>query len=729
MANDNYLSLLNPEQRRAVETTDGPVLVLSGAGTGKTRVITERIAHILRIGLARPWEVLALTFTNKAANEMKRRVIDSATPHSTLHTPHLNDIWLGTFHSIGLRILRYNAVAAGLERDFIVLGEDGQKSVLKTVITALGLDTKEYPPADWVEKIQAIKDKGLRVIPEFLRAAQKCLEPGKAQGVEKLSNSDKIYNAYNAELARLNAVDFGDLILKVLQLFVSHPDILKKYQQQFKYVMVDEYQDTNASQHQLLRMLAAGHNNICCVGDDDQSIYSWRGADIKNILGFEQDYAGATVIRLETNYRSTGNILGAANSLIRHNRSRLGKDLRTAPDAGDGEKVRIIPLPTDFDETRLIADAVEHETGAIALLIRTNSLSDIFEKEFVRRNIPYIVIGGTKLYDRAEIRDLVAYASLLAYPHDDISFARIISKPRRGFGEVALQKIRDFATAKNISMFHALREIPLSGKQAGGAKEFLSAFDFNWAGQDPMAAIAQLLDRVGYMKMWQESKDPDAKERLQRTIDFLTNEEIKYETIAEFLEDAILKISAIDDDETSHSTLHAPHSQRESVAIMTIHAAKGLEFDTVFLPAWEDGIFPNEMAIQDGGLEEERRLAYVAITRAKRRAVITHVASRMTFGQRQFNTPSRFIDEIDEAFTCHPGNAAQRRYPGSGKDISKPNQIPGSALRPRNDTMVGKLVSHPDLGSGVVIEENDGDIFTIAFKDKGIKKVARKFVS
>ncbi|MCL2737403.1 MAG: UvrD-helicase domain-containing protein, partial [Alphaproteobacteria bacterium] len=461
-------STLNPEQRRAVEATCGPVLVLSGAGTGKTRVITERIAHILRTGLAKPWEVLAVTFTNKAANEMKRRVFDLTAQNS-------NDIWLGTFHSTGLRILRYNAAAAGLDNNFIVLGEDGQKSVLKTVITALGLDTKEYPPADWVDKISTIKDKGLA-------ERKDC----------------KIFNAYNAELARLNAVDFGDLILKVLELFVARPDVLLKYQNQFKYVMVDEYQDTNAAQYQLLRMLAAGHKNICCVGDDDQSIYSWRGAEIKNILGFEKEYPGATIIRLEINYRSTANILGAANSLIRNNKGRLGKDLRVSPGAQGGEKVRILHLPTDFDEARLIADAIqsvsECRMPTTAVLIRAGSLSRMFEEEFARRGVDYKLVGAMKFYDRMEIKDAVAYANLLAHPRDDISFARIISKPRRGFGDVAVQKIRDFAAANGTGMLTALCDINLSGAQKKSADEFLAAFDTDWMNMNPADAVNELLE-------------------------------------------------------------------------------------------------------------------------------------------------------------------------------------------------------------------------------------------
>ncbi|MCL1902777.1 MAG: UvrD-helicase domain-containing protein, partial [Alphaproteobacteria bacterium] len=462
------LKNLNPEQRLAVETTEGPVLVLSGAGTGKTSVLVARVAHIIREGLARPWEVIALTFTNKAANEMKRRITDIP----------VEDVWAGTFHSIALRILRRNAERAGLRSDFLIFGEDEQKAVLKTVMTNLGLDIKDYPLSDWVEKISSEKDKGLA-----------------SQDAKRSPMLDKIYSAYNAELQRLNAVDFGDLILKTLELFVNAPDVLEKYQRQFKYVMVDEYQDTNAAQYQLVRMLAAGYGNICCVGDDDQSIYSWRGAEIKNILNFEQDFPGAIIIRLETNYRSTPSILGAANSLIRNNLGRLGKELRTAPDAAPGELIRIISPMSDFDEARIIANAILASNIAyndIAVLIRAGALSRIFEEEFAKNGIPYRLVGATKFYDRAEIKDAIAYARLLVYPFDDLSFLRIISKPRRGFGDAAILRLRDLAAQNSYSLMRALGDLSLSGKQKASADEFLSAFDFDWASMSPSDAVTEL---------------------------------------------------------------------------------------------------------------------------------------------------------------------------------------------------------------------------------------------
>lgn len=701
------LENLNPEQELAVKTTEGPLLVLSGAGTGKTRVLTTRIAYILDNDLAAPWQILALTFTNKAANEMKNRIASFAAPGANWYP---GDLWCGTFHSICLRILRANAAAAGLRRDFLIYGEDDQKSVLKNVLADMGLDIKDFNPSDWIERISAIKDRGLH-------------------SVDKTSSTAvKIMDAYNAELTRLGAVDFGDIILKVLQLFDNVPDILLRYQRQFKYILVDEFQDTNAAQMQFLEMLTRGNDNpnICCVGDDDQSIYSWRGAEIKNILNFEQTFPNAQIIRLETNYRSTSNILGAANSLIRHNSGRLGKDLRTANSASVGEPVYVLTVPTDFDEARLVADTIMRKSddtpySNYAILIRAGSLSRMFEEEFTSRGVPYRLIGATKFYDRAEIRDAIAYLRLLVYPFDDISFMRIIGRPRRGFGPSAIAKLR----SAGENLMSGLRTAQLSGKQRAAADELLSAFDFDWSSIAPMDAAQKLLDNSGYIKMWRESKDSDAPDRLDNIRELITNVIAKYDTLPEFLEHAALMTT--DDNDSDDA---APTAS-DAVSVMTIHAAKGLEFDTVFLPAWEESIFPNDMAVQSGGLEEERRLAYVAITRARCRAIIINAMSRMVFGNRQYNLPSRFISEIDPVFLefhgCTPRAYAMSadRVPNYMSYNNSPRKTRLTA--PENKSVVGKLVNHSEMGSGVVIEDN-GDILTVAFKTRGIKKVARQFV-
>ena len=702
------LQNLNPEQKLAVETTDGPLLVLSGAGTGKTRVLTTRVAYILNSGLALPWQVLALTFTNKAANEMKARLAAFADDG----TWYAGDVWCGTFHSICLRILRSNADAAGLRRDFLIYGEDEQKTVIKNVLADMGMDVKDFSPADWVERISAIKDRGLH-------------------GTEHTSAvALKILNAYNAELARLGAVDFGDIILKVLGLFDAFPDILARYQRQFKYILVDEFQDTNAAQMQLLQMLTRGieNPNICCVGDDDQSIYSWRGAEIKNILNFEKTFPNAKVIRLETNYRSTPNILGAANSLIRHNTGRLGKDLRTPDTSTPGEPVYVLTVPSDFDEARIVADTIMSKSSdmpysGFAILIRAGSLSRLFEEEFTSRGIPYKLIGATKFYDRAEIRDVIAYLRLLVYPFDDISFMRVIGRPRRGFGPSAIARLR----TAGENLMDGLRHAQLTTRQRAAADAFLAAFDFDWAGIAPMDAAQKLLDNVGYIKMWRESKDADATDRLDNIRELITNVIAKYDTLSEFLEHAALMMT--DDNDSDDA-----NSMADAVSIMTIHAAKGLEFDTVFLPAWEEGIFPNDMAVQSGGQEEERRLAYVAITRARRRAIIINTMSRMLFGERRYNSPSRFITEMDNRFLDFQGGAPRSYVYGNYGDGAYSHSRGGTlntVSRTRRTTehksAVGRLVSHDELGNGVIIEEN-GDILTIAFKAKGIKRVARQYI-
>lgn len=700
------LQNLNPEQKLAVETTEGPVLVLSGAGTGKTCVLTTRIAHILDSALALPWQVLALTFTNKAANEMKNRLAAFSEGSGW----YAGDVWCGTFHSICLRMLRSNALAAGLRKDFLIYGEDEQKTVLKNVLTDMGLDIKDFNPADWVERISSIKDKGLNTSEHISDVAKKILD------------------AYNAELARLGAVDFGDIILKVLELFNSMPDVLSRYQNQFKYILVDEFQDTNIAQMQLLQMLTRGQENpnICCVGDDDQSIYSWRGAEIKNILNFEKTFPSAKIIRLETNYRSTPNILGAANSLIRHNTGRLGKDLRTAEGVSAGEPVYVLTVPSDFDEARLVADTIVHKDadepyGNYAILIRAASLSRLFEEEFNSRGIPYKLIGATKFYDRAEIRDVIAYLRLLVYPFDDISFMRVIGKPRRGFGPSAIAKLR----ASGENLMDGLRKAQLSAKQRAAADEFLAAFDFDWMSMSPIEATQKLLDSSGYVQMWRESKDVDASDRLDNIRELITNVIAKYDTLPEFLEHAALMMT--DDNDTDDAK---PVS--DSVSIMTIHAAKGLEFNTVFLPAWEEGIFPNDMAVQSGSLEEERRLAYVAITRARKRAIIINAMSRLVFGNKEYNSQSRFITEMDNKYLDFQGGAPRsyqynynmnRGMPTSYTSTPKPKRAPL-----QHTSAVGRLVEHQEMGRGVVIEENE-DILTVAFRSRGIKKVARQFVA
>ncbi len=681
------LENLNPEQLRAVQKTTGPLLVLAGAGTGKTRVLTARIGYILSQNLANPWQILALTFTNKAANEMKNRLDimgDGAF--------YARDIWCGTFHSICLRILRSNYASAGLRPDFLIYGDDDQKAVIKKVLGELNITTTKKP-AEYVEDFSRIKDRGLT----------------------QNASSDRVFNAYNDELRRLGAVDFGDIILLTLKLFDKNPEILARYQRQFKYILVDEFQDTNAAQMQLLTFLTRDTErpNICCVGDDDQSIYSWRGAEIKNILDFEKNFPGTEIIRLEINYRSTGNILGAANSLIRHNTGRLGKDLRTVNANDTGERVYVFTLASDLDEAKFIADAITRD-GPIynnkTILIRSGSLSRLFEEEFARRQIPYRLIGATKFYDRMEIRDAIAYIRLLVHPFDDMSFLRVIAKPRRGFGPSAIEKLRGFGP----NLMAGLRAAPLSGKQKAAADEFLSAFNFDWENMAPRDAAQKLLDDSGYIKMWQESRDPDANDRIGNVRELLNSVIAKYDSLHDFLEQAALMMTD-DNDEPDMINNNA-------VNIMTIHAAKGLEFDNVFLPAAEEGIFPNEKSIQEGSIEEERRLAYVALTRAKKFAVITNAVSRLMYGTRQYNGQSRFISELDPSFVCF-GNNQPVSQP---KPYQHTHYTKKTFARPR-ETLVGRQARHSEYGTGVIIEQGTG-ILTIAFGSRGIKKIAKDFV-
>ncbi len=686
---DSLLENLNPEQRAAVEAVDnGPVLVTAGAGTGKTTVLIAAMATVLmRKGQAKPWEILAITFTNKAAREVKSRVQEKSS--------NADMMWLGTFHSICLRILRANTMAAGLQQNFLIYGEDDQKAVIKSILNDVST-TKS--PADYVEEFSRIKDKGLIAY----------------------QNKDKLFNAYNAELTRLNAVDFGDIILRVLKMFDTHPEILMRYQNQFQYILVDEFQDTNNAQMEFLKFLTQGRENpkIYCVGDEDQSIYSWRGAEIEHIVNFKKTFPTATIKRLETNYRSTSNILNAANSLIKHNNDRYDKVLQPHELTNNGEPVYVLTLPSDFDEARIIAEYIQREDKPVfsnfAVLIRTGALSRLFEEAFATRGIPYKLIGATKFYDRAEIRDAIAYLRLLVYPFDDISFLRVIGRPRRGFGDAAIAKIR--ATGPNLMT--GLRNASLSAKQRTAADEFLSAFDFDWESMSPRESAQTLLDRVGYIKMWHESKDADAPDRLANIRELITGVISKYDTIPEFLEQAALMMT--DDNDTD--------IMGDVVSIMTIHAAKGLEFDTVFLPAWEEGIFPNERTIGEGALEEERRLAYVAITRARRICVISNAMSRMMFGSRTYNSPSRFITEIDNRYLDFQGGAPRARtyYAPVQKSYDTPSKSHRTSVQ--NNTLKGKFVSHAEMGSGVVIED-DGTILTIAFKTRGIKKVARDFVT
>src|ERR1700722_3348542 len=704
-ATPQYLSGLNPEQREAVETLDGPVLVLAGAGTGKTRVLTSRIAHILSIGRARPGEILSVTFTNKAAREMKLR-LGHMLGQAVEGMP-----WLGTFHSIGGRILRTHAELVQLKSNFTVLDVDDQIRLLKQLLAADNIDDKRWPARMLAGLIDGWKNRGL---------TPSQVPPGEA-AVFGNGRGGKLYAAYQERLKILNAADFGDLLLENIRLFREHPDVLRQYQHRFKFILVDEYQDTNVAQYLWLRLLSQapakpgaplssiipaqagssvipgvptspvipGHaegvspesrsnedsardsgsgpsdhpgmtsqtpssqpapKNICCVGDDDQSIYGWRGAEVDNILRFDHDFPGAVVIRLERNYRSTAHILAAASHLIAHNEGRLGKTLRT--DDAPGEKVGVTGSWDSEEEARAIGEEIEqlqragHSLNEVAILVRASFQMREFEDRFVTLGLPYRVIGGPRFYERAEIRDALAYLRVINSPADDLAFERIVNVPKRGLGDATVQMLHDHGRKRRIPLFEAARAVvetdELKPKARGALRDLLASFD-RWRAQAEVTSHTELaeivLDESGYTEMWQKDRSADAAGRLENLKELVRSME-EFENLQGFLE----HISLVMDRDGG--------AEDDAVSLMTLHSAKGLEFDTVFLPGWEEGVFPNQRALDDqgrAGLEEERRLAHVGLTRARRRAKIYFATNRRMHGLWQTNIPSRFLDELPEA--------------------------------------------------------------------------------
>lgn len=633
-----WLSELNPEQKQAVTTTEGPLLVLSGAGTGKTKVLTARLAYILANMKANPWNCLVVTFTNRAAREMQNRA-------RNLIGNVADSVWMGTFHGIAVKILRRHAELVGLKSNFTILGEDDQRRLIKQLLEADGIDDKNYPPQSILDKIQLWKDKGL--------TADKIDDSFRANVVTE------VYKKYQARLLELNCVDFGDLLLYTLNILMSDAGVLDDYQTRFKYIMVDEYQDTNVTQYLFLRLICQKYRNLCCVGDDDQSIYSWRGAEIENILRFEKDFPDAKVIRLERNYRSTANILTAASALIRHNRDRLGKTLKVAENSpaarGDNSKIKVVSTYSGSEEAAYVADEIEnlHRNGTgysqMAVLVRTAAQTREFEEKFIAEAIPYQVIGGPKFYERAEIRDALAYLRVILQPADDLALERIINKPARGIGAKTIEKFENEARVNHISMFMAiekmLKEGALSGKVKTNVSELINNF-YQWRqtmnAVSPDDLAAQVLEDSGYMEMLKMDKSAEAEgriENLKELINVMSDTE-QYPTLSDFME----HVSLVMDNDNNIDT--------DKVMLITLHSAKGLEFDAVFLPGWEEGLFPHQRALDEGGgsaLEEERRLAYVAMTRAKQKLYILTALNRRIYGQWQNNLPSRFINELPPA--------------------------------------------------------------------------------
>jgi len=752
-----YLAGLNAPQREAVLTTEGPVLVLAGAGTGKTAALTARLAHLLFTKKAWPSEILSVTFTNKAAREMRHRVgrivgdVVEGMP------------WLGTFHAIGAKMLRRHAELVGLQSNFTILDTDDQLRLLKQLILAADLDEKRWPARQLAGLIDQWKNKGLT--PADIDAGESELY---ANGRGK-----EMYAQYQARLIALNACDFGDLLLHMLTILKRDRDVLADYQRRFKYIMVDEYQDTNSVQYLWLRLLAQERKNLCCVGDDDQSIYSWRGAQVENILKFEKDFPGAKVIRLEQNYRSTPHILAAASGVIANNSGRLGKTLWT--NEQEGEKVKVLGIWDGPEEARRVGEEIEACQRAgksiddIAILVRAQHQTREFEDRFISIGMPYRIVGGFRFYERAEIRDALAYLRVVAQPADDLAFERIVNVPKRGLGDKAVQKVHQLARAEGVPLTVAAARILDTDELTGAARRALGNLVGDMARWRSLAAelphpelARQILDESGYTGMWQAEKSAEAAGRLENLTELVRAME-EYENLGAFLE----HVSLVMDNEAQ--------ADEAKVTIMTIHAAKGLEYDTVFLVGWEEGLFPSQRALDEGGnasLEEERRLAYVAITRARRRAVILHAANRRIYGQWTSSLPSRFVNELPDAHiesessmsggeSLWRANWSERADPfadvarGTGRgpgwqraagvnpgggftsrtftrEPSRVVEARASAVsignKGRDDLSVGMRVFHQKFGYGE-IAEIEGNKLEIDFESAGRKRVMDSFVS
>ncbi|MDP3194713.1 ATP-dependent helicase [Tabrizicola sp.] len=749
-----YLDDLNPAQRAAVLALDGPVLMLAGAGTGKTKALTTRIVHLLNQHKARPNEILAVTFTNKAAREMKLRVgrmlgeVAEGMP------------WMGTFHSLSVKILRRHAELVGLKPNFTILDTDDQLRLLKQLILAANIDEKRWPARMLAGLIDGWKNRAW--VPEKV--------PSSEAGAYN-NRGTELYAAYQDRLKALNATDFGDLLLHCVTIFQTHPDVLQQYQRWFRYILVDEYQDTNVCQYMWLRLLAQAHKNICCVGDDDQSIYGWRGAEVGNILRFEKDFPGAQVVRLEQNYRSTGHILAAASGVIAKNAGRLGKTLWTA--GALGEKVRLIGHWDGEEEARWIGEEIEAiqrgtrgmdpvDLNRQAILVRASHQMRAFEDRFLTIGLPYRVIGGPRFYERQEIRDAMAYFRLAVSPEDDLAFERVVNLPKRGLGDTAQSKINVLARGAGVSLLDGAREAVakgvIGGKGASQLRAFVDGVD-RWhtatlhPEYDHIRLAETILDESGYTEMWQNDKTPEAPGRLDNLKELVKALE-QFDNLQGFLE----HVSLIMDNETEGA--------EEKVTIMTLHAAKGLEFPVVFLPGWEDGLFPSQRSMDESGLkglEEERRLAYVGITRAERLCTISFASNRRVYGQWQSQLPSRFIDELPaehvEVLTAPGlygggfGAAASVGFGSSLEErVSKADvyNSPGwrrlqenSGARPMRQPqearhvvidmeavspyVIGDRVFHQKFGYGEIMGI-EGDKLDIEFDQAGSKKVVARWV-
>ena len=710
-----------------METLDGPLLVLAGAGTGKTRVLTTRFAHLLMTGRAQPHQVLSVTFTNKAAREMRDRV------GAILQRP-VEGLWLGTFHALAARMLRRHAELVGLTSSFTILDTDDQARLLKQVMEAEGVDLKRWPPNGLMAVIQRWKDRGLT--PDRIPVAETSDYAN--------NRAEKLYAAYQARLVALNACDFGDLLLHITEILRTNGEILERYHRLFRYILVDEYQDTNLVQYLWLRLLAQGHQNICCVGDDDQSIYSWRGAEIENILRFERDFPGAVIVRLESNYRSTRPILAAASGLIARNEGRLGKTLRSGREDASGERVRVVSLWDSEEEARMVGGRIEEAQRAgqnlseIAILVRAGFQTRAFEERLITLAIPYRVFGGAKFYERLEIRDAIAYFRALSQPADDLAFERIVNTPKRGLGDTAIAALHRLAREEKMPLRFAAARLcetdAIRPRPRAALRELLEGLT-RWNAaleRDGHVVVAgQVLEESGYVEMWKNDRSIEAAGRLDNLKELLRAMQ-DFATLGAFLEHIALVMENDD------------NSEGAKVGLMTLHAAKGLEFDMVFLPGWEEGLFPSQRSLDEGGaksLEEERRLAYVGITRARKHCTISHAANRRIYGNWVNSIPSRFLDELPEAEILREGGVTQARHMASsvfavGAPLAsqrRPRVIEAGAWevdqRPERERAfaIGNRVFHQKFGYGRVTGVDD-DKLDIEFEKAGTKRLFDRFV-
>jgi DNA helicase-2/ATP-dependent DNA helicase PcrA len=624
--NERLLASLNPQQREAVVTLDKALLVLSGAGTGKTKVLTTKIAYIIENGYAFPSQILAVTFSNRAAREMKERLARLSSG--------VSDVWLGTFHSMCAKMLRAHADLIGMSRDFTIIDTDDQSKVIGQILKEVNLDKRIANGV--LSKISRWKDKGIT---------------SDDARIDSSSVEGRVYKIYQERIASYDSVDFGDLLLYVVQIFREHPEVLQKYRNRFKFILVDEYQDTNMSQYLWLRMLSPLGSGLCCVGDDDQAIYSWRGAEVGNILRFEKDFQNTAVIRLEKNYRSVGNILGAAASLIANNKNRLGKTIWT--DGEKGEKVLVRKAYNGFEEAKIVVERINDlrlmgvTYGEMAVLVRAGFQTREFEERFLANGIPYRIIGGLKFYDRQEIKDVVAYLRLIYQPNDGLAFERIINVPRRGVGASAISGFHAHARKNNVSLYQAAKELLEGGLLRPALKapldEFIQLIESLRQNYDakPADLTKIILEKTGYLKQLTQEHTLEAQTRVENLRELLLALE-DFDNLAEFIEHASLTVDAKGD------------FPEDLVTIMTLHSAKGAEFEAVFLAGWEEGVFPHNLSLQEGNIEEERRLAYVGITRAKKYALITYAVNRRVYNQWQANRPSRFLSELSSDPALHP---------------------------------------------------------------------------